>query len=230
VSGRADNSVMRVVIAFVLLFVLLFGAQALASANAPAGGVASTGRIIGQTGFAYLGGLRTFAAAVLWNRLDPIFDGYYQGFDKSFQTFLPEVHLVQVLDPQFQQPYYVTSYWLLRSGRAKEGLALAELGLKNNPNAGLMYATVAQLLFVNAKGKVSPRMLELARIGVSDKVTWMNSDDQFEGYGIFAAIMDKAGQKQAVKTIRDAQAVLKANKAVTGVSVDTTAAVPSGQK
>jgi hypothetical protein len=230
VSGGADNATVRVVIAFVLLLALLFGAQALAAANAPAGGVASTGRIIGQTGFAYLGGLRTFAAAVIWNRLDPIFDGYYQSFDKSFQVFLPEVHLVQVLDPQFQSPYYVTSYWLLKSGRGKDGVALAELGFKNNPNAGLMYATLDQLLFLDAKGKVSPRMLELARVGVSDKVTWLNSDDQYEGYGIFGEIMKKAGNKAAVVKIRDAQRVLKANGTVAGVSIETTAPVPSGQK
>jgi hypothetical protein len=107
---------------------------------------------------------------------------------------------------------------------------LAELGFKNNPNAGLMYATLDQLLFLDAKGKVSPRMLELARVGVSDKVTWMNSDDQYEGYGIFGEILKKAGNTAAVSKIRDAQRVLKANGTVTGVSIQTTAAVPSGQK
>ncbi len=64
-------------IAVALLLVALIGGQALASATAPPGGVAATGRVIGQTSFAYLGGLRTFAAAVLWNRLEPLFDGYY---------------------------------------------------------------------------------------------------------------------------------------------------------
>jgi len=229
VSGRADNSAARVVIAFVLLFALLFGAQALAAASAPAGGVASTGRVIGQTGFAYLGGLRTFAAAALWNRLDPIFDGYYQGFDASFQTFLPEVYLVQTLDPQFQPSYYVTSYWLLKTGRPKQALDLAELGLKNNPDAGLMNATLAQVLFLEAKGHPSPRVVQLARKGITDQVTWRNSDDQFEGYGIFGAILNQAGDKRAAAAIRATQKLMKANIEVTHVSIDTTAA-PSGQK
>ena len=232
-SGEATHNTIRVVLAFVLLFAVLFGAQALAAASAPAGGVSSTGHIIGQTGFAYLGGLRTFAAAVLWNRLDPIFDSYYGSFDKYYATFLPEVHLVQVLDPQFQQTYYVTSFWLWRSGRIDEAIALAELGLKNNPSSGLLRANLAQLLFSKGgkgKGTVSPRLLQLAREGSGPNVTWANADDQFEGYGIFRAIFDRAGDKAAVNSIREAQKVLKANGAVPGVSLDSTATLVPGMK
>ena len=229
-SGQTAHPAVRIVLAFVLLFALLFGAQALASASAPPGGVSSTGHIIGQTGFAYLGGLRVFAAAVLWNRLDPIFDSYYGQFDKYFATFLPEVHLVQVLDPQFEQSYYVTSFWLQRTRRTKEALALAELGLKNNPSSGLMRANLAQLLFLQGKGKVTQRLLELAREGVSRDVTWANPDDQFEGYGIFRAIFDKAGDRAAVKAISDAQAVLKRNGAAPGVSLDATTMPTPGMK
>ena len=229
-SGEARYSVARIVLAFVLLLALLLGAQALASASAPPGGVSSTGHVIGQTGFAYLGGLRTFGAAVLWNRLDPIFDEYYGQFDKYYQTFLPEVHMVQVLDPQFEQSYYVTSFWLWHSGRIDEAISLAELGLKNNPTSGLLRANLAQLLFSQGKGKVTPRLLQLAREGSGPNVSWSSADDQFEGYGIFRAVFDKAGDKVSVNAIREAQKVLKANGAVPGVSLDSTAAIAPGLK
>ena len=221
-SPEATGATVRVALAFVLLFALLIGAQGLAAANAPAGGVASTGRLVGQTGFAYIGGLRTFAAAVLWNRLDPIWDDYYGNFDAKFAVFIPTMRLVTMLDPQFQQSYYVTSFWLQRTGRAPQALDVAELGLKNNPTSGLLRANLAQLLIIQSKGKVTPRMLTLAREGVSKNATWANTDDQFEGYGIFKAVFDRAGLKSAAKAVRAAQLVLQANGAAPGVSIDAT--------
>ena len=91
----AEHPVARFAIVAVLLLAILLGAQALGQVSAPAGGVASTGRLIGQTSYAYLGGIRTFVAAVLWNRLDPIFHGYYSAnFDQKFVVFLPTFRLV----------------------------------------------------------------------------------------------------------------------------------------
>ena len=221
-SELSNNTAFRAAMAIVLLVAVLLGAQALAAAYAPAGGVASTGRLLGQTSFAYLGGLRTFAAAVLWNRLDPIFDSYYGQFDKSFSVFLPTMRLVQMLDPQFQQSYYVTSYWLGRSGHYDEALAVAYDGLRNNPQSGLMRANLVQILFIHDRAKNLPQLLQLAREGIGPNVTWANTDDQFEGYGIFAAVFHKAGDTATVAAIRRAQQVLKDNGAAPGVSMDAT--------
>jgi hypothetical protein len=222
VSELSNSTAARAVLAIVLLVAVLLGAQALAAASAPAGGVASTGRLLGQTSFAYLGGLRTFAAAVLWNRLEPLFDGYYGRFDKDFGVFLPSMRLVQLLDPQFQQSYYVTSFWLERFGRFDEALALAEAGLRNNPKSGLMRANVVQLLFIHDPTKNMPRLLQLAREGIGPNVTWANTDDQFEGYGIFAAVFHKAGDTATYAAIRRTQKILQNNGAAPGVSMDAT--------
>ncbi len=218
----ADSPTGKVLLAIVLLVTLLMGAQALADASAPAGGVAATGRLIGQTGFAYLGGLRTFAAAVLWNRLDPIFDGYYGGFDSSFGVFLPSMRLVQMLDPQFQQSYYVTSFWLERTHHTEQALALAQEGLRNNPQSGFMRANLVQVLLIQDKKRNLPRMLQLSREGVGPNATWDNVDDQFEGYGTFAVVFDLAGDKTTFAAIRRAQRILKNNGAAPGVSIDST--------
>lgn len=231
-SWFSSHPGLRAAVVVVLLIGVLLGAQALANANAPAGGVAATGRLIGQTGFAYLGGLRTFVAAVLWNRLDPQFDEYYQGgFDKQFAVFLPTIRLIIALDPQFEQAYYVTSYWLERTGRVQQAMDLAKEGLAKNPTSGLLTANLAQLLFIHAKDTNKAQLLELATRGISPEVKWANSDDQFEGYGIFRAIFHWAGDTAAVDAIRSAQKVLQNNGAAPGVSIDTTSlAAPKGLK
>ena len=213
----------RNTIAIVLLVALLLAGSALASATHPPGGVAATGRVIGQTGFAYLGGLRTFAAAVLWNRLDPQFDEYYNtGFDKNFAVFLPTIHLVLALDPQFEQGYYITSYWLERTGRTSEAFQLAREGLAKNPTSGLLTANLAQLLFIHSKEASKAEMLSLATRGVSQKVTWANTNDQFEGYGIFKAVFHTFGYTDAALAVGRVQEVLRANGAAPGVSIDAT--------
>jgi len=230
VSALRTSVALRAALAFVLLFALLLAAQALGAASAPPGGVASTGRTIGQTGFAYLGGLRTFAAAVLWNRLEPIFDGYYHTFDNTFAVFLPTMRLVQMLDPQFQQSYYVTSFWLMRSGRFDEAVALAEEGLRNNPGSGLMRANLVEVLFIGGGGQITPRLLQLSTEGIGPNVQWANSDDQFEGYGIFRAVFHKAGDEPTVEAIKRAQAALQAAGAAPGASVESTALPTPGMK
>jgi hypothetical protein len=230
VRALSHTPAARAVLAIVLLFAVLLGAQALAAANAPSGGIASTGRLLGQTSFAYLGGLRTFAAAILWNRLDPIFDGYYGQFDKHFAVFLPTMRLVTMLDPQFEQSYYVASYWLGRFGHYDEALDVAREGLRNNPRSGLLRANLVQILFIHDRAKNLPQLLRIAREGIGPDVTWANSDDQFEGYGIFAAVFHRAGDTATVAAIRRVQQVLKDNGAAPGVSMDATGLPAPGLK
>lgn len=231
-SWFATHPTARTALAIMLLIALLLAGSAIATANRPPGGVAATGRLIGQTGYAYLGGLRTFAAAVLWNRLDPQFDQYYNtGFDKNFAVFLPTIHLVLSLDPQFEQAYYVTSYWLERTGRTEEAIQLAREGLAKNPSSGLLTANLAQLLFIHAKDVDKPELLSLATRGIGPDVRWANTDDQFEGYGIFRAIFHSFGDTAAADAIKKVQEVLRANGAAPDVSIDATALpAPKGLK
>jgi hypothetical protein len=53
-----------------LALALILGAQALAEASAPPVQQMSQAKVVGQTGFAYLGGLRLMAAGLLWGGLD----------------------------------------------------------------------------------------------------------------------------------------------------------------
>lgn len=214
-------------IAAALLVIVLLGGQALTSASAPPGGLASTGRVVGQTSFAYLGGLRTFAAAVLWNRLEPLFHGYYG--DRSVDAlvqFLPTMRLVQILDPQFEQSYYNSSFILARRDMVDEALTIAREGIKNNPRSGLLLANYAQLLLMQDKQANLPEMLRLADRGVQPDIRWANTDDQFEGYGIFRTVYNLAGNQHMVDALRNAQDILTKQGAGLGIERDE---VPLGR-
>ncbi len=209
-SGLSSRPGVVISIAVALLLVVLIGGQALAATTAPPGGVASTGRIIGQTSFAYLGGLRTFAAAVLWNRLDPLFDGYYHDRNvDEIVMFLPTMRLVQILDPQFEQSYYNSSFIVSRQGKMDEALDIAREGVKNNPGRGLMLANYAQLLMIQDKKANLPELVRLAEQGVKPETQWANIDDQFEGYGIFRTVFGLAGNQQMVASLQAAQDAMR---------------------
>lgn len=208
---------LRVVGLATALAVALIAGQALAVASAPAGGVAPTGRVIGQTGFAYLGGLRTFTAAVLWTRLEPLYDGFYQGRQvKDLQEFLPTMRLVQTLDPQFEQVYYNAAWILARRGRVDEGLTIARDGIANNPDSGLLRANYIELLLLDDKTAHLDEAYGHAVFGIGPKARWANSNDQFEGYGIFRTVFSLTGDQATVDRINAFQAQLSAQGAGPG--------------
>jgi tetratricopeptide (TPR) repeat protein len=209
------------VLAALLLVVAILGAQTLAAVSAPAGATASTGAMLGQTGFEYLGGLRKFAAAALWNRLEPQFHEYGQGksIDQRVE-FLPTMRLVQILDPQFEQSYYVSAFVLARRGRMLQALEIARAGIAHNPKSGLMRANYVQLLLIQDKFKNLPEALKQARVGTQADTLWASGDDQFEGYGIFRAAFKLAADAAAVDRMNAAQEALRARGAGLGVERD----------
>lgn len=181
----------------VALAIVLFAGQALAISAAPAGGVVGTTDTLGRAGFAYLGGLRTFAAAVLWNRIDPQYHEYYSGasfLDLDFM--MPTLALVQWLDPQFEQSYYTSSYFVARRLDMGRGIEIAREGLVNNPSSGLLTANLAQLLVLQDREKNLPEAVELSLAGLSKDARWANDDDRFEGYAVFRDVFRAAGDEE----------------------------------
>ena len=209
---RADKPLRRAIVVGFLLVTLL-GAQAAANASAPEGAATSTGRAIGQAGFAYLAGLRTFAAAVLWNRLDPQYHLYYRGvaFKNQIQM-LPTLRIIQALDPQFQQAYYNAAFILAERGDFTEAISVAEEGVRNNPNAGLMRANLVQVLIMQDKVKNLARALEVARVGIGPNMKFNNLDDEFESYVSFRTPFQIAKDTATVAAINRKLAELRAKK------------------
>ena len=217
-SALADRPLLQFLLIAAVCIAVLGGAQLLAHSSAPAGGVSSTGRVIGQTGYAYLGGLRTFGAALLWNRLDPIFHEYYSAnFNRDFVVFMPSIRLVIALDPQFVQAYYTASYYLARGGKVDQGVALALEGIRNNPTSGLLRANYIEVLQIASPKKNLAKMLEQARMGIGANMTYANSDDEFEAYGVFRSVFVRSGDTQTAAVLAKAQERLRGQGAAPGV-------------
>jgi len=173
-----------------------------AAPEAPNG--ALTGQSVGRAGFAYLTGLRQFAAALLWNRLDPQMHEYYGGVGLGKMVFmLPNVKAIVTLDPQFVEAYYVAPIILIDSGnepgvspaeakkRLKAGLDLAKEGVDNNPKSGVLLVSYAELLFTRAhdlKGAVA-----YADRAFADDIIWRWDDEHWNSLAIMRAIYEKAG-------------------------------------
>jgi hypothetical protein len=212
---------MLVVCVVAALLAVMVGAQLLAATSAPAGATLSTGTMLGKTGFQYLGGLRKFAAAALWNRLEPQFHEYGNGKSIDQRTdFLPTMRLVQILDPQFEPSYYVSAFMLDSMGRKSQALDIARDGVKNNPKSGLMRANFAQILLLQDKVKNLPEALTQAQAGIEPGVVWATTDDQYEGYGIFLTVFRRAGLTAAAERMAAAQKALGAQGAGLGIERD----------
>jgi hypothetical protein len=130
------------------------------------------------------------------------------------------MRLVQMLDPQFEQAYYVSAYVLSRYGRKEIALDVARDGIANNPKSGLMRANFAQLLLIQDKVSNLPEALIQANAGAEPDMTWANADDQFEGYGIFRAVFDLAGKTAEAQRMSEAQKKLTQQGAGLGIERD----------
>lgn len=196
----------RRILVVVLLLGVLLGSQVLAAVAAPATAERTgTGQAVGKAAFAYLGGLRTFGAAVLWNRLDPQFHEYYEsGSIADLDYMVPTLAVVQALDPQFTQAYYISSYIVAKKEGYRAGIEVARAGVKNNPRSGLMRTNLAQLLYLEDPAKNEAEMLEQAKVALSDQAQWKDDEELYEGYVVFRDVMRKAG-KNKIADVLDEQ-------------------------
>lgn len=187
-------------VAALLLATLVLAGTAMADSLTPPAERGGAGEEVGRAGFAYLTGIRTFGAAVLWNRIDPIFHDYYEGLPLTEQTYmLPTIRMIVMLDPELQQPYFVAAWMLAQRGEVEEGVALARLGVDNNPTAGLMRANYAQILWL-VVGDVEGAA-EQARAGLAEEIRWASLPEQFEGYAVFRDVLRAAGDEELAERV-----------------------------
>lgn len=189
--------------AVLALLVLLLASQALAQASAPPSGTSSAGRSIGRTGFAYLGGLRTFGAAVLWNRIDPLLHEYYNGAPLGEQTYMmPTMWLVTTLDPQFEQAYYVASWIAFERLTHGEGIAIARSGVSNNPKSGLLRANLVQLLFIEGLSANRAEIEGNLDLILGTTLEWADEDEYYEGLAITVEPLKAVGRTELAEEVQ----------------------------
>jgi hypothetical protein len=210
VSWLGEHRLVSTIALVCVVLALLVGAQYVAQQSLPTGGYTATGLALGQTGWAYLGGLRTFAAAVLWNPLDEQFHRYYGGaLDSNFKVFMPTIRLVQVLDPHFEQSYYVAAYELAQAGYMPEALKVAREGVDNNPLSGRLRSNYIQILLIQDKKKNLPLAVEQAKAGIQPDMTFTSGDNKFEAYGVFKSVFNMAGEKDLARQVAAEQAKIQ---------------------
>lgn len=194
------NSLLHRPIALWIVVALLLGVvltgQAIVDSTVGAS-FTSTGDAVGRAGFAYVTGLRTFVAAVLWNRLEPQYHDYYDDKPLVEQTqMMPIVNLVVLLDPQFLDAYYVAPWILARRGDINEALDLAALGVENNPDSGLMRVNYAQTLW--NFGDDLPGAVEQAEIALGETMRWRDPIEQHDSYAVLSSLYRNAGYDERV--------------------------------
>jgi len=158
----------------------------MAAATAPTSVQLSQSRVIGQAGFAYLGGLRMAAAGPALPAARSAVPSVLT--DKKIQDrvdLLPSIRIIQMLNPQLEQPYYYVSFILALKGRMADALGLAKQGVENNPTSGLLRANYVQLMMMQDRKRNLPEMLAQTKVGLGNSVTYTSLDDQYESYGIF---------------------------------------------
>jgi hypothetical protein len=195
-----DARLRTALIAFALILCLL-GAQAVAFSVAPAARK-SAGESLGSAGFAYLGGLRTFAAAVIWNGIDSQHDYYFSGVSLTKQTFMvPKMRLVTLLDPTFTEAYYIMSYIVYTRSGPAQGIEAAREGLTANPDSGILRANLAQLLFLHDKQRNRAEIVRLAKSAVASDSQWHGVEERFEGYATSMQLLRDEGEVQLAREI-----------------------------
>ena len=119
------------------------------------------------------------------------------------------MRIVQALDPQFEQTYYVAAFMLARNDRWPQALELAREGIANNPKSGFMRANYVQLLLMQDPEKNLREMLEQTQQALDPQMTWGTPDEQFEAYGTFRTVFKLAGDTAADAELAAAQKEIK---------------------
>lgn len=191
-SRRSERPTLLLALAAACLVVGLLGQAGADALVADASGVA-TNRAIGRAASSYLSGLKTFAAAALWNRMEPVFHNYYGGVALEDQRYmLTTIAAVQALDPHAVQSFYIGSWVLAQNDRLEEGIAMAERGVEANPRAGILRVGLAQMRMLmkdDLDGAV-----EMAERALADDTLWTDPIEQANAYLAMRAIFESAGR------------------------------------
>lgn len=203
-AGRRTT---RIVAALLVCALLALGGQALADTAADDIGTADAGELIGGTTSSYLTGLKRFAAAALWNRMDPVFHNYYSGVSLDDQLYmLPTIAMVQALDPHLVHPYYIGAWMLVRNDRLDDGIAMAERGVEHNPEAGVLYVNLAQILSLYADDM--DQAVEIGERVLDPNMQWTDPVEMHNGYAAVGAVFRQAGRDDLDARIQEAMAQL----------------------
>lgn len=173
-----------IVAALAVCLALALGGQAVADSAISRTGD-DTGATVGRAASSYLAGLRVYAAAALWNRIDPLLHYYYVNVPIDQQRYLlTTIAMVQALDPHAVRSYSLGAWLLVRNDRVDDGIAMSERGVQENPDSGIALASLAQIQWLYGD---KDRALEVAARAMDPEVIWPGPN---ETYTWFATLRD----------------------------------------
>lgn len=180
---------------------LVLGAQAAADALVPEASGTQTTEAVGRAASSYLTGIKTFAAAVVWNRLEPVMHGYYSGVSLGEQRYmLSSLALVMALDPQQTQAYPIGSWILADNDRVADALKVAERGVETNPRSGLTLSNLAQMQYLYGDGLSVAAVTAERALG--EDVEWMDAQQKHQWYPVLGDILRRAGRDDLDATVQ----------------------------
>lgn len=188
----------RLWLAAFALVVAVLATQVAADRLVPVASRADAPGVLGRSGFAYLAGIRTYTAAVLWSRLDPINDEYYETLPLGEKKFLlPTIRLAIALDPNFDEPYFVGPFVLWEAGLKDDAMELASEGTERNPGSALLHASRTQLLLT--AGRFAEAGVEAER---AMRAEWKSESDFYNMLAPLEIAFDRTGAKERADFIR----------------------------
>lgn len=160
----------------------------------------TTTAAVGRASLSYLTGVRRYAGSILWNRIDSLLHGYYEGVPLDQQRYmLSTIAAVEWLDPSFGQPYYVGSWILARNGRVSDGLAMARQGTEHVPQSGTLHMSYAQMLFVFTHDLAGA--VEQSKLALQPEMVWADDVEKLNGYAVMEQILRQAGETALADTV-----------------------------
>lgn len=186
----AEASTRPLIILIAVGLVLIIAGQMAAGALAPAE-QSNVVEAAGRAGFAYLTGIRTFAAAVIWNRLDPVLHEYYHDVALQDQlNLMPMIRMVNWLDPQFVDGYYVSAWILSQRGDLEGAYEVARDGVEANRESGLLRSSYAQILYLN--GEEERAVSEAQR--AFEATQWRDDFEKHDSFMLLSSIFKVSGE------------------------------------
>lgn len=183
----------RALAALAVCLVLALGGQAVADALVPSASGAATDAAVGRAASSYLTGLRSYVAAAMWNRIDPLLHRYYDGVALDDQRYmLSTIAIVEWLDPHTVRAFSLGAWLLVRNDRVQQGIAMAEDGLKNNPNDAIAFASLAQILWLYGDKQ---QAYDVAERAMGDEVVWPGPNESYSWLAMLHDMFEKQGNQ-----------------------------------
>lgn len=189
----AKRTGLLVSVGMAVCLALSLGGQAATDALAADASGSDMTNAVGRAASSYLTGVRTFAAAALWNRLDPLLHNYYEGVPLEDQRYMMStIAAVEWLDPTLDQPYYVGAWVLAANDKMRDGIAMAERGVTARPDSGLLWVNLAQVKMLF--GRDLSGAVKAAERALKPGVKWEGPAEKHDGYVILSAVFRAAGR------------------------------------